>query len=426
MMTTVLIILFSILFSAFFSGVEIAYVSSNKLKMELAIKQKGLTTRLLKKFYRNPSQYITTMLIGNNISLVVFGVYAAELIMTQLFPSYVSGDEPYWVMLIQVLISTIVILLTAEFLPKILFSINPNRMLSVLSLPIGIFYFLFYPVAKFSIFLSKIIIFLFFKDNKGNQKNEFTFGKVDIDAFIQDEMPPNTDEPSVIEQEIKIFRNALDFSDIKVKECLIPRTEVVAVEQKDDVTELKELFIQTGYTRIVVFKENIDNIVGYVHSSVLFRNPKSIKNIVTTIPIVPESMSAQKVLRRLNEENKGIAVVVDEFGGTEGIVTQEDIMEEIFGEIEDEHDKNSLVDRKINKLEYVFSGRHEIDFINDKYSLGLPDEDGYETLAGLILHINQDIPKLNEVVLIGERFKFKILEVSNTRIEKVYLTVLES
>lgn len=426
MTTTILIILLSIFFSAFFSGVEIAYVSSNRLKMELTIKQKGISPRLLKTFYKNPSQYITTMLIGNNISLVIFGVEFSALIMQQLFSGYTKSDEPFWVMLIQILLSTIVILLTAEFLPKLLFSINPNKVLKALAIPIFIFYFLFYPIARFSIILSRVIITPFLKNKKGTPRSDLVFGKVDIDAFIQDEMlqEDTTSNNNVMEQDIKIFRNALDFSDIKIKECLIPRTEVISIEQKEKVEVLNQLFIQTGYTRIVVFKENIDNIVGYVHSSVLFKNPKSIKSATTTIPIVPESMSAQKVLRRLNEENKGIALVVDEFGGTEGIVTQEDIMEEIFGEIEDEHDTNLLIDRKINDLEYIFSGRQEIDFINDKYTLALPDDDDYETIAGLILHVNQDIPKLNEIVTIDARFKFKILEVSNTRIEKVYLTLI--
>ncbi len=427
MVTTVLIIVCSILLSAFFSGMEIAYVSSNKLKLELSIKQETSTSRILNLFYRNPSQYITTMLIGNNIALVVFGVYSSEFIIQILFPEYKADTNnlPYWIMLIQIVISTLVILLTAEFLPKVLFSINPNKVLKAFAFPVMLVYLIFYPITKFTMLLSHIIIRYILRDKSYNNEPNFAFGKVDLDALIdEDAADENPEDETIIDsQEIKIFKNALDFSDIRIKECLIPRTEIVAVEVSEEVNTMKQLFIETGYARIIVFKESIDNIIGYVHSSVLFRNPKSIKAVVTQIPIVPESMPAQKVLRRLNEENKGIAVVVDEFGGTEGIVTQEDIMEEIFGEIEDEHDKNDLIEQKINENEYIFSGRQEIDILNDKYDLDLPNEDGYETIAGLILHTKEDIPKLNEEVKVKGDFRFKITEVSNTRIEKVHLFI---
>lgn len=274
-------------------------------------------------------------------------------------------------------------------------------------------------------FLSHVIIRYILQDKSHQQEQNLAFGKVDLDALIDEEAAEEkAEDDSIIDsQDIKIFRNVLDFSDIRIKECLIPRTEIVAIEVSEEVEAMKQLFIGTGYARIIVFKESIDNIIGYVHSSVLFRNPKTIKTVVTNVPIVPESMPAQKVLRRLNEENKGIAVVVDEFGGTEGIVTQEDIMEEIFGEIEDEHDKNDLIDKKISENEYIFSGRQEIDLLNDKYQLYLPNEDKYETIAGLILHTKEDIPKINEEILISEYFKFKILEVTNTRIEKVQLFI---
>lgn len=423
MITNTIIIILSILLSAFFSGMEIAYVSSNKLKLELSIKQENPTSRILHLFYRNPSQYITTMLIGNNIALVVFGIYSSEFIIKLLFPEY--ANPPYWVMLIQVVISTLVILLTAEFLPKVLFSINPNKVLQGFAFPVMIVYLLFYPITKFTMFLSHFIIRYVLRDKSYKKEPNFAFGKVDLDALIdEDAAEEKAEDDTIIDsQDIKIFKNVLDFSDIRIKECLIPRTEIAAIEITENVEAMKQLFIQTGYARIIVFKENIDNIIGYVHSSVLFRNPKSIKAVVTNVPIVPESMPAQKVLRRLNEENKGIAVVVDEFGGTEGIVTQEDIMEEIFGEIEDEHDKNDLIEQKISDNEYIFSGRQEIDILNDKYELYLPNEDEYETIAGLILHTKEDIPKLNEEVVINEYFKFKILEVTNTRIEKVHLFI---
>ncbi len=423
MITTILIIICSILLSAFFSGMEIAYVTSNKLKLELSIKEATTTSRILHLFYRNPSQYITTMLIGNNIALVVYGIYSSEFIIQLLFPEYNSGT--YWVMIIQVFISTLIILLTAEFLPKVLFSINPNKVLKGFAYPVMLVYVIFYPITKFTMALSHFIIRYILRDKSYNQEQNFAFGKVDLDALIDEEAAEKkAEDDSIIDsQDIKIFRNVLDFSDIRIKECLIPRTEIIAVEVKDEVETMKQLFIETGYARIIVFKESIDNIIGYVHSSVLFKNPKTIKAVVTPIPIVPESMPAQKVLQRLNEENKGIAVVVDEFGGTEGIVTQEDIMEEIFGEIEDEHDKNDLIEKKINDSEYIFSGRQEIDYLNDKYELYLPNEDGYETIAGLILHCREDIPKLNEEIVIGEYFRFKILEVTHTRIEKVQLFI---
>lgn len=423
MITTILIIIFSILLSAFFSGMEIAYVSSNKLKLELSIKQNTTISRILHLFYCNPSQYITTMLIGNNIALVVYGIYASELIMQWIFPTYISNETT--LMLTQVIISTLIILLTAEFLPKVLLNINPNKALRVFAFPAMFIYFLFYPITKFTMFLSHVIIRYILQDKSHQQEQNLAFGKVDLDALIDEEAAEEkAEDDSIIDsQDIKIFRNVLDFSDIRIKECLIPRTEIVAIEVSEEVEAMKQLFIGTGYARIIVFKESIDNIIGYVHSSVLFRNPKTIKTVVTNVPIVPESMPAQKVLRRLNEENKGIAVVVDEFGGTEGIVTQEDIMEEIFGEIEDEHDKNDLIDKKISENEYIFSGRQEIDLLNDKYQLYLPNEDKYETIAGLILHTKEDMPKINEEIVINEYFKFKILEVTNTRIEKVHLFI---
>lgn len=424
MLTTIIIIICSILLSAFFSGMEIAYVSSNKLKLELSIKQETTTASILNRFHHNPSQYITTMLIGNNIALVIFGVYSSEFIIQVLFPEYVA-NPPYWTMLIQVIISTLVILLTAEFLPKVLFSINPNKALHNFAFPIMLVYILFYPISKFTMYLSHFIIRYILQDKSHDQETNFAFGKVDLDALIDEEAAEETAEDDTIidSQDIKIFKNVLDFSGIRIKECLIPRTEIAAIEVSEDVSAMKQLFIETGYARIIVFKESIDNIIGYVHSSVLFRNPKTIKAVVTNIPIVPESMPAQKVLRRLNEENKGIAVIVDEFGGTEGIVTQEDIMEEIFGEIEDEHDKKDLVEKKINDNEYIFAGRQEIDILNDKYNLNLPNEDEYETIAGLILHTKEDMPKLNEEIIINHHFKFKVLEVTNTRIEKVHLFI---
>ncbi|PVX50792.1 CBS domain containing-hemolysin-like protein [Balneicella halophila] len=425
MVTTISIIICSILLSAFFSGMEVAFVSSNKLKLELIIKQETLTARILHLFYRNPTQYITTMVMGNIFALIVYGIYSSQFMVDQVFSDNFIRNFPHWVLVIQIIALAFIIILTAEFLPKILFSISPNKMLSILAIPGIIIYIILYPLAKLTMFFSFFVSRYILGDKSDNYKTEFVFGKIDLDTLIEEEVAEDNqeDEHSIESQDIKIFKNALDFSEIKIKECLIPRTEIAAVELSEDVETVKQLFIETGYARVIVFKESIDNIIGYVHSSVLFRNPKSIKAMVSDVPIVPESMPAQKVLRRLNEENKGIAVVVDEFGGTEGIVTLEDIMEEIFGEIEDEHDKNDLIEKKISDTEYIFSGRQEIDYLNDKYNLYLPNEDDYETIAGLILHIKEDIPKINEEIHINEYFSFKILEVTNTRIEKVQLSI---
>ncbi len=420
--TSVIVISLSILFSAFFSGMEIAYLAANRLKMEMDIQQKGISARLVAIFRQNPSQYITTMLIGNNIALVVFGSFMGDLVMELLFPAYI-GIETYWILLAKVLISTIVILFTAEFLPKILFQVNPNYILGFFSIPAYGFYLLFYFAAKFALFLSNFIIKYFLRGKPDAGSENMVFGKVDLDALVE-EAPVESFDSNVIEnQDMRLFKNALDFSDVRVRECLIPRTEVIAIDLDDTIENLKQRFIETGFARILIFKDHIDNIVGYVHSSSLFQNPKTIKSAITSVPIVPESMPANKVLKRLNEENKGIAVVVDEFGGTEGIVTQEDIIEEIFGEIEDEHDRNKLVDKQVNEEEFIFSGRLEIDFVNEKYSLTLPKKDEFETIAGLILNFHEDIPKYNQIIEINEKFAFKILEVTNKRIEKVYLTI---
>lgn len=426
MATTIIIISLSILFSIFFTGMEGVFTSVNRMKLELKLKQESIVSRIISIFFKSPTHYIATMILGNIFSLVVFGTYSSILFLELFFPNFSITSIPYWLILIQIVIASVLIILSGEFLPKVIFSISPNNTLRSFAIPTFILYILLYPAVKIILFLAQFFLKLLIGNDDYKKRPLFTseYQNIEIPSETEEqEENTNKEEGNIDSQDFKLFKNALEFSDIKLKECLIPRTEIVAVEVSCKVDELKNLFIETGFARLIIYKEDIDHVLGYVHSSILFTNPKTIKEIVTEVPIVPESMPASKVLRRLNEENKGIAVVVDEFGGTEGIVTQEDIMEEIFGEIEDEHDKNTLTDSQINENEFILSGRHEIDFVNEKYGLNLPTSDDYETIAGLILHVREDIPKLNEEITINNIYKFRIVEVSNIRIDQVHLIV---
>ncbi len=413
------IIFLTIIFSAFFSGMEIAFVSSNKLKLELDKKQAGIFSKILNIFTKKPDEYIATMLVGNNISLVVFGIVMA--IILQPVIELISNNSGV-ILIIQTIISTLIILFTAEYLPKTLFRSNPNRALKVFSIPVFILYILLYPVTKFTIFFSNILLKNILKVNTGEKQNKLVFGKADINDLV-DRLNTFDTKEEEIDNDIKLFQNALDFSDVKIRECIVPRTEVVAVDINDtNVKQVEQLFIETGFSKILVYNENIDNIIGYIHNSDLFKNPKNIKSIIRKIIIVPETMSANKLLSQFSKDNRSLAVVVDEFGGTSGIVTLEDIMEEIFGEIEDEHDNLGYVEKVISETEYIFSGRLEIDYINEKYNLNLPVSSEYETLAGYILLKHESIPKLNDVIKL-DSFSIKILEVSNTRINLVNLKI---
>jgi CBS domain containing-hemolysin-like protein len=404
--------------SAFFSGMEIAFVAANKLRMELDRKQNTLSSRIISIFTPNSGHYITTMLVGNNIALVVYGIVMAK-ILEPTISNWVETDS--LILTLQTIISTLIILVTAEFLPKTLFRLNPNMALNLFALPVLFFYIVFYPVTSFTMFLSKKIIKKVLKGEIDEESENQVFGKVDLDHFVQ-EGHDAQNIPTEEEHDIKIFRNALDFSKIKLRECTIPRTEIEALEINGDMEELKQRFIETGYSRILIYKETIDNIIGYVHSSVLFKNPQSIKAALSRIIIVPETMPAHKLLNLFTRENKSIAVVVDEFGGTAGMVTIEDIMEEIFGEIEDEFDTIDLIEQAVNEKEFIFSGRLEIDYLNDKYKLNLPESEDFETLAGLILFYHESIPNVNQILKI-QNFRIKILEVTNTRIEKIHLQI---
>ena len=417
-MNNIIIIFISLLFSAFFSGMEMAFISSNKLKIELDKKQGLFPANIISIFTTHPTKYIATMLIGNTISLVIYGVVMA-IILEPAISSFTNSEIS--VLLIQTIISTLIILLTAEFIPKTLFRINPNKILNLFAVPVLIFYYLFYPVSHFTILFSNNFLSRIFKIKITKNDTKVSFGKIDLNDLIDKNKNVNK-ENSEIEHDIKIFKNALDFSEVKLRECIMPRNEIVALDINDSLETLKQKFITTGYSKILIYDGTIDNIIGYTHSSELFKNPVSIKEMIHKIPIVPETMPANKLLSSFIQNHKSIALVVDEFGGTSGMVTIEDIMEEIFGEIEDEHDSTDLIDKKINENEYLFSGRLEIDYINEKYTLELPQSEDYETIAGLILSKYEKIPQINDNIVI-DIYNIKILKVSQTRIELIKLFI---
>ncbi|PKQ60781.1 hemolysin [Labilibaculum filiforme] len=418
-MNDLIIIFIMLALSAFFSGMEIAFIAANKLRMELDRNKNTASAKVLSIFAQNPGYYISTMLVGNNIALVVYGILMAKLLEPSIA---LFVDTESLILAIQTFISTILILVTAEFIPKTLFRINPNMALNLFALPVMFFYILFYPITSFTIFLSKNIIRKVFKTIITEEEESQAFGKVDLDHLVQEGQDAQTISDDD-RHDIKIFRNALDFSKVKLRECIVPRNEIEAMEINGEIDQLTQRFIETGFSRILIYKDSIDNIVGYVHSSVIFKNPQSIKSGLTNIIIVPETMPAHKLLNLFTQEHKSVAIVVDEFGGTAGMVTIEDIMEEIFGEIEDEHDDIDLEEQKISDTEYILAGRLEIDYLNDKYELNLPGSEDFETLNGYLIYTYESIPKYNETIRI-EKFNFKILEVSNTRVIKTRLTIL--
>ena len=416
-MSTLTYILISLAFSAFFSGMEIAFISSNKLRFELDKKEKSLTTKILDIFYKNPSQFISTMLVGNNIALVVYGLQMA--IILEPFIARVVENE-FLIVFIQSVVSTILILFTGEFIPKTIFRLNPNFSLSLFSIPVLIIYVVLYPISKFASLLSYLILKMVGVKNVTDSTPK-ALGKVDLDHFIQqsiEDAPQNSD----MDTEVKIFQNALDFSNVRLRDCIVPRTEIVACDKTISIEELRSRFIETGISKILVYNENIDDIIGYIHSSEMFKNPKDWTQSIRSVSIVPETMAANKLMKVLMQDKKSLAVVVDEFGGTSGIVTLEDLVEEIFGEIEDEHDMKSYVARKVGENEYILSGRMEIDTLNDKFGLELPESDDYVTIAGFILHSYQNFPKLNETVVI-DKYSFKIIKMTATKIELVRMKV---
>jgi CBS domain containing-hemolysin-like protein len=418
-MNAILVIIITMIFCAFFSGMEIAFVTSNKLRIELDRKQGVFGAQLIQIFTNNAGQYIATMLIGNNVALVIYGLFFSRLFGSVLTP--LIGSELV-VLIINTIISTGIILIMAEFLPKTIFIISPNFFLKLLSVPAMFFYFLFYPVSKLTLAASNLFIRIFFgiKSDKKEQE-DLVFSKVDLDHFVN--MGKRGSEKSEpYHHNIRIFQNALDFSNVKLRECMVPRTEIDAIESGSGVAELKERFIQTGHSRILVYQCSIDNIIGYFELKDIFKDPPDIISSVRKLAFVPETMAANKLLKLFVDEKKNVALVVDEFGGTSGMVTIEDVLEEIVGDIEDEHDINEFTEKVISPKEYVFSGRLEIDYLNEKYNLGLPEEDDYETLAGMILYYQGSIPVCNETIRI-RNFVFRVLRVTATRLELVNLKI---
>lgn len=410
-------ILVSLAFSAFFSGMEISYVSANKLRFELDKKDKSLTSKILDVFFHNPNQFISTMLVGNNIALVVYGLQMA-ILLEPWIAQFV--DQEALIVLIQSVISTILILFTGEFIPKTIFKIDPNFFLRLFALPLYLIYILLYPISKFSSLLSFLVLRIAGVKNL-KDSGVYTLGKVDLDYFIQQTIE-DAPQDSEMDTEVKIFQNALEFSNVKVRDCIVPRTEIVACDKEVSTDELRSRFIETGLSKILIYDENIDNIIGYIHSSELFKYPDNWMERLCKVSIVPETMAANKLMRVLMQEKKSLAVVVDEFGGTSGIVTLEDLVEEIFGEIEDEHDMKREVARKVSENEYLLSGRMEIDTLNEMFGLDLPESDDYVTIAGLILHYYQKFPKLNESIDYG-KYTFKIVKATATKIELVRMKV---
>ncbi|MEE2700181.1 MAG: hemolysin family protein [Bacteroidota bacterium] len=405
-------IILTILFSAFFSGMEIAFVSSNKLKLELDKKSNSFTSRIISVFTKEESSFIVTMLIGNNIALVIYGLLMAELLEENI---QTLVNSSFLVFILQTVISTLIILVFAEFIPKAIFRINSNNILKFFALPLMITYLLLYPINLLMITISKWAIKILFKVKI--DEGQRLFDRIDLDAYLN--MLKTEEDDNM---EVEMLQNALELTTIKARECMIPRTEIVAVEVDTSIALLKEKFIESKLSKILVYKNDIDNIIGYVHSLDLFRKPKSIKSILMPIPIVTETMVASELLELLIKKQRAVAVVVDEYGGTSGMVTVEDVTEEIVGEIEDEHDAETLIDEKIDDKTFLFSARTEVDAINKKYELNLPTSEEYETLAGLLLHFHEDIPEVETVIKIG-RFNFVIKQVNDRSIQLMQIHI---
>ena len=425
MSAEVIVIIFSLLLSAFFSGMEIAYVSSNKIYIEIEKLQNDFLAKVLKRLTKKPSKFIAAMLVGNNIALVVYGFYMGDLIMAWLAEiqpvnnailNYLVTDLN---LVTQTVLSTLLILVTAEFLPKVFFQIYANSMLKFFAVPAYLFYLLFSFISSFVIWISDMILKRFFKTD--GDEVQLAFSKIELGNFISEQME-TVEEEDEVDSEIQIFQNALQFADIKAREVMIPRTEIIAVNPDEEPGDLVKTFTETGLSKILIYNDTIDDIIGYVHSFELFKKPESIKSILLPVIFVPETMWVKDVLNVLIKKRKSIAVVIDEYGGTSGMMTIEDIVEELFGEIEDEHDSPILVDEKISDEHFKFSARVEVDYINEAYRLNIPTGENYETLGGFIVNHTEEIPQQNEVVRIDE-FEFTILDVSNTKIDLVELKI---
>lgn len=424
---SILIIIFMLLLSAFFSGMEIAYISSNKIHIEIEKKQGDFLAKILTLLTAKPSKFIATMLIGNNIALVIYGFLMGD-VLVHWFQSKLPTD--YQVinyllidlsLLSQTVISTVIILITAEFLPKVFFQIYANSFLKIFAFPAYLFYVMFWFLSSFIIWISDKVLKAFFKTDGDNV--ELALTKVELGNYISEQMQ-SVEEHDEVDSEIQIFQNALEFSEVKAREVMVPRTEIIAVDVKESLKTISTMFIDSGLSKILVYQDSIDDILGYVHSFELFKKPKSVKAITLPVVFVPATMLVKDVLNILTKKRKSIAVVIDEYGGTAGIMTVEDIVEELFGEIEDEHDSVELTEEKIDDYNYKFSARLEVDYVNETYKLNLPEGENYETLGGLIVDEAEEIPQEGDVVSIGV-FRFKILEVSSTKIDVVELRIID-
>ncbi|MGB5436379.1 MAG: hemolysin family protein [Maribacter sp.] len=425
--TSIVIIIVSLVFSAFFSGMEIAFISANKIHIEIEKKQNDFLAKVLSRLTKRPSKFIATMLIGNNIALVIYGLFMGELLMNW-FVGMLPVDNAIihliltdFSLLTQTIISTLIILISAEFLPKVLFQIYANSLLKILALPAYIFYLLFSIISEFILKISDFILRIFFKTE--GDETQLVFSKVELGDYILEQMGA-VEEEDVVDSEIQIFQNALEFTLVKAREVMVPRTEIAAVELHEGTKNLTKLFTETGYSKILVYKDTIDNVIGYVHSYELFKKPRTIKSILRPVEFVPETMLIHDILNVLTKKRKSIAVVLDEYGGTSGLMTVEDIVEELFGEIEDEHDSTDLIEEQLDENNYKFSARLEVDYINENYKLHLPENNEYETLGGLLVNERGEIPEKDSEIRIGN-FVFTILEVSSTKIDLVKLEILD-
>jgi putative hemolysin len=413
-----IIIIVSIILSAFFSGMEIAFVSANKLHIELEKKREGFIPKILNKITQKSSKFITTMLVGNNISLVVYSYYMGRFLLGVLS---LEGFNEFSILLIQTVISTIIILITAEFLPKAIFRIYANEVLKIFAVPAYVFYVLFHFLSDFITGISDFFLRVFFKTNADEQQVEFS--KEELGNYILEQLETGNDDEE-IDSEIQIFQNALEFHNVKAREVMVPRTDIIAVEIHERVTNLESIFIETGLSKVLVYKSSMDDVIGYINAFELFKKPKTIKSILLSVEIVPESMMINNILNILMKKRKSVAVVVDEYGGTSGMITVEDIVEELFGEIEDEHDSQEFLEEKINETTFNFSARLEVDYLNEEYNLSIPKSEAYETLGGFIIDHTENIPEEDELVDI-EGFEIRILNTSGAKIDVVCLKVIE-
>jgi len=415
-----LVILICLILSAFFSGMEIAFVSANRIYLEIEKQHSGLNAKFLNFITQNPSRFIATMLVGNNIALVIYGIFMGDRILQLFFPeTVINGTLSLRIVFLQTILSTVVILLTAEFLPKVFFQRFSNFFIKIFAFPTSIFYALFAPITSMIIRMSDYILIKFFKTEK--DQIQLTFSKVELGNYIEEQLESTKDMDNV-DAEIQIFQNALDFSEVKAREAMVPRTEIVAIESATSPAEIKKIFTSSGLSKIPVFDESIDDIKGYVHVFEMFKNPSNLSKILLPVAFVPETMKISEVLKILTKQRKSIAVVLDEYGGTSGIITVEDIIEELFGEIEDEHDQIALFEKKIQQGVYEFSARLEVDYINLNYDLELPENEFYETLGGLIVYLREEIPAKGTIVEL-ENYELEIKEVSSTKIERVILKI---